>query len=94
MNPINIGVVLGVAAAIASMPSYADDHRKESRGNRRIDSGMQAVAIGTKVGEPSYGWRYFADAHEGRAVVISPGGDYYYSHGEGLMLVFKATTAA
>jgi hypothetical protein len=54
---------------------------------------MQAVSIGTKVGEPSYGWRYFADAHEGRAVVISPGGDYYYSHGEGLMLVFKATNA-
>lgn len=94
MKPINIGVVLGLAVAMASISSYADDHRKEPRGNLRIDSGMQAVSIGTKVGEPGYGWRYFADAHEGRAVVISPSGDYYYSHGEGLKLVFKATTSA
>jgi len=94
MKPINIGVVLGVAAAMASIPSHADAHRKEHRGNRRIDAGMQAVSIGTKVGKPGYGWRYFTDAHEGRAVVISPGGDYFYSHGEGLKLVFKATTAA
>jgi hypothetical protein len=94
MKPINIGVVLGIAAAMASIPSYADDHRNERRGNLRIDSGMQAVATSTRAGQPGYGWRYFADSHEGRAVVISPGGDYYYSHGEGLMLVFKATTAA
>ena len=94
MKPINIGVVLGVAAAMASIPSHADAHRKEHRGNRRIDAGMQAVSIGTKVGKPGYGGRYFTDAHEGRAVVISPGGDYFYSHGEGLKLVFKATTAA
>jgi hypothetical protein len=94
MKPSNFAVVLGVAAAMMSISSHADDHRKESRGKHRVDSGMQAVFTGTKSGQPGHGWRYFADAREGRAVVISPGGDYFYSHGNGLALVFKATGAA
>ncbi len=44
-----------------------------------------------KIGEPGHGWRYFSDAREARAVVISPSGDYYYSRGEGLQLVLKST---
>lgn len=91
MKPGNVAVVLGVAAAITSMPSHADDHRKEARGIHRVDSGMQAVSIDTTSGQPGDGWRYFADARKGRAVVISPGGDYFYSQGKGLSLVFKAT---
>ena len=55
---------------------------------------MQAVSTGTKVGQPGYRWRYFVDAREGRAVVISPSGDYFYSHGKGLALVFKAIGSA
>lgn len=51
---------------------------------------MQAVSIDTTTGQPGHGWRYFADAREGRAVVISPGGDYFYSRGKGLCLVYDA----
>ena len=93
MNLSNIGVLLCVAAAVTTFSSYAGDHRKESRGNRHTESGMQTVAVRAKVGEPGHGWQYFTDARAGRAVVISPGGDYYYSHGEGPKLVFKARAA-
>lgn len=94
MRSISISVVLSVAATMASIASHAEDRRKEPSVDRRTDSGMQAVAIVARVGEPAHGWRYFADAAKGRAVVISPSGDYYFSHGKGLKLVFKATTAA
>jgi hypothetical protein len=93
MKPSNCAVVLGVAAAMMSISSHADDHRKESRGHHRVDSGMQAVLTAPDSGQPGHGWRYFADAHKGRAVVISPGGDYFYSRGDGLSLVFRATEA-
>lgn len=93
MKPSNVAVVLSVAAAMTGMPSQADDHRAETRGNHRIDSGMQAVSIDTTIGQPGHGWRYFADARKGRAVVISPGGDYFYSHGEGLTRVFEGSRA-
>jgi hypothetical protein len=93
MKPSNLAVVLGVAAAMLSISSHADGHRKKPRGNHRVDSGMQVVSTRTKSGQPGYGWRYFADAREGRAVVISPGGDYFYSQGNGLALVYKATSA-
>ena len=93
MKPSSIAVVLGVAAAMMSMPSHADDPRKEEGDSHRIDSGMQAVSNDTMIGQPGYGWRYFVDARKGRAVVISPSGDYFYSHGKGPTLVFKATGA-
>lgn len=93
MKPTHLAVVLGVAAAMMSMSAHADHHRKQPRGHHRVHSGMHAVFNGTKSGQPGYGWRYFADAREGRAVVISPGGDYFYSQGDGLALVFKATDA-
>lgn len=94
MKHINIGVALGVAAAMGSITSCADDRREDRQSARGVDSGMQAVSIRSEVGQPGHGWRYFSDTHAGRAVVISPGGDYYYSQGDGLELVFKATTAA
>ena len=94
MNHRNIGLVLCLAAATISFSSYAGGHRKEARDNRHIGSGMQAVSVGAKGGEYGDGWQYFTDARAGRAVVISPSGDYHYSHGEGLKLVFKATIAA
>ena len=94
MKPSSIAVVLSVAASMMSMPSHADDSRKEAGDSHRLDSGMQAVSIDTTIGQPGHGWRYFVDARKGRAVVISPKGDYFYSHGNGLTLVFKATGAA
>jgi hypothetical protein len=93
MKPNSIAVVLSFAATMMSVPSHADDSRKEAGDSHRIDSGMQAVSTNTAAGQPGYGWRYFADARKGRAVVISPNGDYFYSQGKGLTLVFKATGA-
>ncbi|MDZ5455215.1 hypothetical protein [Azohydromonas lata] len=49
--------------------------------------GMQAVPTSTGPGEPAHGWRYYTDAPAGRAVVISPQGEYFLSRGEGLRLV-------
>ena len=90
MKPSHVAVVLGLAAAITSLPSQAGDRRDEARKPPRADSGMRAVAVNTANGQPGHGWRYFADARKGRAVVISPEGDYFYSRGDGLALVFKA----
>jgi len=72
MKPSIIAVVLSVAATMMSMPSHADDPRKEEGDSHRIDSGMQAVSNDTMIGQPGYGWRYFVDARKGRAVVIKP----------------------
>ena len=93
MNPRHLAVVLGIAAAIASISAHADAHRKAAKELRRTSTGMHTVVVHAKRGEPAHGWRYFSDAREGRAVVISPGGDYFYSHGDGLELVYKAATA-
>lgn len=94
MKLSNVGVALSLAAAMIGVSSYAGDHRRESKGHRHAAVGMRAVFVSPKVGEPGHGWRYFSDARHARAVVISPNGDYYYSHGEGLQLVFKSTAAA
>lgn len=87
MKPSIIAVVLSVAATMMSMPSHADDPRKEARDSHRIDAGMQAVSNDSTIGQPGYGWRYFVDAGKARAVVISPKGDYFFSHGKGLTRV-------
>ncbi|QLQ03824.1 MAG: hypothetical protein HZY77_14635 [Thiobacillus sp.] len=94
MKPCNIAGVLSVVATMMSMPSYADNPREEAGDSHRIDSDMQAVSTDATIGQPGYGWRYFVDARKGTAVVISPKGDYFYSHGKGLTLVFKATDVA
>ena len=94
MNRSIIGVALCVAAAVASISAYAGDHRHGSRDHRYHGSAMQVITVAANAGEPGHGWQYFSDARRARAVVISPGGDYYYSHGEGLELVYKASAAA
>ena len=93
MKPSIIAVVLSVAATMMSMPSHADDPRKEAGDSHRINSGMQAVSNDSTIGQPGYGWHYFVDARKGRAVAISPSGDYFYGHGKAPSLVFKATGA-
>jgi hypothetical protein len=90
----NIGVALGLAAAMIGISSYAGDDRRPSKDHRHAPLGMQAIVVSPKVGEPGHGWQYFRDARESRAVVISPAGDYYHSRGKGLRLVFKSTAAA
>ena len=92
MTSRHLVVVLGFAAALASIPAHAGEHRHATR-HGRSSSGMHTVVVHAKRGEPAHGWRYFTDAREGRAVVISPGGDYFYSHGDGLELVYKGATA-
>lgn len=94
MNLNSIGITLCLAAATASFSSYAGDHRKASRDTRHAESAMQLVAVDARTGEPGHGWQYFSDVRRHRAVVISPDGDYYYSRGKGLELVFKASGSA
>lgn len=94
MKSSNIGAALCIAAAATGVSSYAGEHRKERSADRHRASQMQVIAVTAKAGEPGHGWQYFSDARRGHAVVISPGGDYYYSHGEGLQLVFKGSGAA
>lgn len=89
MKSSSVALVLAVAAALTSMSSYADDHCKDARDSPRVGSGMQAIANDATVGQAGYRWSYFADARKGRGVVISPGGDYFYSDGDELTLVFK-----
>lgn len=92
MHLSNVLVVLCLAAGMTSFSSYSGS-RKESPVNRKTESGMHAVAVHPKVGSPGRGWRYFTDVRDGRAVVISPRGNYYYSQGEGLKLVYKSAVA-
>ncbi len=94
MKFCNIGVLLVLAAAVTGASSYAGDDRRESSDDRHAAAGMQVIPVSPKAGEPGHGWRYFSDARQARAVVISPNGDYYYSHGKGLRLVYRAGTRA
>lgn len=52
-----------------------------------VDRGMQVVPTTAGPGEPGDGWRYFSNSAAGRAVVISPQGEYFLSRGRGLRLV-------
>lgn len=80
---------IALLAVAAATPVWAADrgHAARTRDADRFDHGMQVVANGAGQGEPGYGWRYFSDPAEHRAVVISPQGEYYLSRGKGLRLV-------
>ena len=94
MKLSTLGLALGIAAATISLAAHAGDHQKVSKDPRHAASGLRAIAVSAKAGEPGHGWRYFSDPRQARAVVISPNGDYHYSRGQGLQLVFKAAPAA
>lgn len=68
---------------------HASDRERSARTRPGdgFDSGMQAASTAAGPGEPGYGWRYFSDPAAGRAVVISPQGEYFVSRGKGLALV-------
>jgi hypothetical protein len=90
MKPTSIALVLGLAVATASLTSCASGN--QARTSLWSKSGMEIVANTAPSGEPGHRWRYFCDTREGRAVVISPGGDYFYSDGDGLTRVYQAST--
>ena len=65
---------------------------RSSIGDGKVGGGRERDAAADKStgkgpGEPGYGWRYFSDPAAGRAVVISPQGEYFVSRGKGLTLV-------
>lgn len=94
MKLISVGGVLAAAMLLTSLSSQAGGARKAPRSDPQHGSSMQVVANGSAAGQPGYRWRYFVDSRRGHAVVISPGGDYFYSRGKGLTLVYKGTPGA
>ncbi|TXC62059.1 hypothetical protein FSC37_23005 [Piscinibacter aquaticus] len=90
MKLINIAVALTVSAALPLVAAQAGEHRHAPKQTREEPKGMQVVAVSPAPGEPGHGWQYFSDRREARAVVISPGGDYYFSRGHGLEKVFES----
>jgi hypothetical protein len=66
---------------------HRHDHEHDGSAHPVAGRGMQALPTSAGPGEPAHGWRYYTDAHGGRAVVISPQGEYFLSRGEGLRLV-------
>lgn len=81
--------LIGALALGTSTSSLADDREQDRRAGTGagFDRGMQAVPTIAGPGQPGHGWRYFCDPAAGRAVVISPQGEYYLNRGEGLSLV-------
>lgn len=94
MKLINIAVALTVAATLLPLVAAQAGERRHAREHTRESRrGMQVVPVSPSPGQPGHGWRYFSDVHKTRAVVISPDGDYYYSRGDGLQRVYKASAA-
>lgn len=63
--------------------------RRDERSDDACARGMQTVSHAAGPGDAAYGWRYFTDPAEHRAVVISPQGEYYLSRGKDLSLVAR-----
>lgn len=95
--------LLATAALVAATaPSFAGDrsHRHDGDSTQerhvrhnhrsRAEARLQEVQHQAGAGQKGYGWRYFSDPQARVAVVISPEGDYYYSHGKGLRWVAAA----
>lgn len=93
MQLIKGHVTMCLAAVAICAGAHAGDHGKQMPYEQPPSSSMRLVAVTATLGEPGHGWQYFSDARHSRAVVISPGGDYYYNHGKGLALVFQAGSA-
>jgi hypothetical protein len=102
MQPTSLLASIVLLAAAVSTPLLAGDRDRDHERNRKhatdtraangFDHGMQAIPNSATPDAPGYGWRYFSDPTAHRAVVISPQGDYYYSHGKGLRRVVAAST--
>lgn len=91
MNVQGFFIAACLVAGATAVPVFAGQHEpKASRDDQGPTSDLRAITVTAKAGESGHGWQYFADARHGRAVVISPSGDYYFSRGDGLKRVFKA----
>ncbi len=87
---------IALLAAVGSTPLLAGSHGQDRNPHRdrqqsidarpsgSFDHGMQAVSNSANPDQQGYGWRYFSDPAARRAIVISPQGHYYFSHGKGL----------
>ena len=94
MQPTATLTSIALLVAAISTPLLAGDRKHNPERDRQqsanvrpadvFDHGMQTVPNDAVREAPGYGWRYFTDPAERRAVVISPQGDYYYSRGNGL----------
>lgn len=96
--PASIGVLANVLGSPA-LAGDGDDGRdrdrprvENSRPAGAFDRGMQAVPHSAGPGERGRGWQYFSDPTAGRAVAISPQGDYDFSRGKGLRWAATAQT--
>ena len=80
---------IGVLAWGTSNSAQADNREQDrhARAGAGFDRGMQVVRTAARPGQPGHAWRYFSDPAAGRAVVISPQGEYYFNGGKGLSLV-------
>lgn len=96
----SIALLAGSAGTAALASGHERGHDRDHErvraeaGSARAERGMHAVSNQAQAGDPSYGWRYFADPAARRAVVISPQGDYYYSRGKGLYWITRAASIA
>ncbi|MDE2612480.1 MAG: hypothetical protein KGL78_03490 [Burkholderiales bacterium] len=80
----------GPALAAGRNRSQEPPTLTEARVADDVGQGMQAVPNNATPQDRAHGWRYFSDPKAGRAVVISPQGDYYLSQGQGLRWVAGA----
>lgn len=97
MKSTTLVASLAILAATVSTPAAAHDRKQDAQQDRQrvtdkrskdgFDQGFQEVRHSASQNTPGNGWRYFTDPAGRRAVVISPQGDYYYSHGQGLQWV-------
>jgi hypothetical protein len=94
VNLNHVPMLLAAVMLVGTVQAQAGEHRHQAGSRERDRSVMKAVAVAAEPGQPGHGWRYFTDARQRRAVVISPAGDYYLSRGTGLELVFKGHGAA
>ncbi len=96
--------IIAMFAALVAGPALAGnrdhDRQRDHQRQRTVDTRpaadqvMHAVPNDSSPGERAYGWQYFSDPVAYRAVVISPQGDYYYSHGKGLRWIAAAPAGA
>ena len=102
MQPTAFLASLAILSACIGSPALAGDRdhdrarplAAETRPGASVDQGMRVVPHNAGPEERAHGWQYFSDPKARRAVVISPQGDYYYSHGKGLRWVAAAQPAA
>ena len=87
----NDGGKQSVAQAATPTSPLAKGQRASATHLAVNDSGgMRPVPNSAGPGQPGDGWNYYSDVAARRAVVISPGGDFYFNKGKGLKQITGA----